>query len=79
MVAGIHCRGEDLHFFPLRRILPTTNVYICSENAVHIVRFYFIGGFVRLGTCERRVPDFIALFAFTSVGESKVKEPTTVR
>ena len=36
-------------------------------------------GFVRLTTCERRVPDFIALLAFTSAGESKVKEPATVR
>ena len=30
-------------------------------------------------TSERRVPDFIALFAFTRVGECKVKVPTTVR
>ena len=28
LVAGIHCRGEDLAFFPPRRIFPTTNVYI---------------------------------------------------
>ena len=40
-----------------------------------------IGGFyiMRLATCERRVPDFIALLAFIGVGESKVKEPATVR
>ena len=36
-------------------------------------------GFVQHATCERRVQDFIALFAFTSVGECKVKEPTTAR
>ena len=42
MVAGIHCRGEDLAFFPPRRIFSTTNVYICSENAVHIGGFYFM-------------------------------------
>ena len=35
-------------------------------------------GFVRLATSERRVPDLIALLAFIGVGESKVKEPTTV-
>ena len=78
MVAGIHCRGEDLAFFPPRRIFSTTNVYICSENAAHIGGFYFM----RLATSERRVPDFtdfIVLFMFTSVGECKVKEPTTAR
>ena len=75
MVAGIHCRGEDLAFFPPRRIFSTTNVYICSENAAHIGGFYFM----RLATSERRVPDFIVLFMFTSVGECKVNEPTTVR
>ena len=75
MVAGIHCRGEDLAFFPPRRIFFTTNVYICSENAAHIGGFYFM----RLATSERRVPDFIVLFMFTSVGKCKVNEPTTVR
>ena len=53
MVAGIHCRGEDLAFFPPRRIFSTTNVYICSENAVHIGGFYFM----RLATYKIRVPD----------------------
>ena len=33
---------------------------------------------MRLATSERRVPDFIVLFIFTSVGECKVKEPTTL-
>ena len=75
MVAGIHCRVEDLAFSPPRRIFPTTNVYICSEKAAHIGGFYFM----RLATSERRVPDFIVLFMFTSVGECKVNEPTTVR
>ena len=75
MVAGIHCRGEDLAFFPPRRIFSTTNVYICSENAVHIGGFYFI----RPATSERRVPDLIVLFMFTNVGECKVNEPTIVR
>ena len=41
MVAGIHCRGEDLEFFPPRLFFPATFVYICSENAVHIGGFYF--------------------------------------
>ena len=53
----------------------TTNVYICSENAAHIGGFYFM----RLATSERRVPDFIVLFMFISVGKYKVNEPTTVR
>ena len=75
LVAGIYCRGEDLAFFPPRCIFSTTNVYICSENAAHIGGFYFM----RLATSERRVPDFIVLFMFTSVGECKVNEPTTVR
>ena len=74
MVAEIHCRGEDLAFFPPRRIFSTTNVYICSENAAHIGGFYFI----RLATSERRVPDFMVLFMYTSVSECKVNEPTTV-
>ena len=34
---------------------------------------------MRLATSERRVPDFIVLFMFTSVGECKVNEATTVR
>ena len=74
LVARIHCRGEDLAFFPPRRIFSTTNVYICGENAAHIGGFYFM----RLATSER-VPDFIVLSMFTSVGECKVNEPTTVR
>ena len=41
MVAGIHCRGENLAFFPRRLLFPATFVYICSENAVHIGGFYF--------------------------------------
>ena len=76
MVARIHCRGEDLAFFPPRRIFSATNVYICSEtSAAHIGGF----DFMRLATSERRVPDFIFLFMFTSVGECKVNEPTTLR
>ena len=75
MVARINCRGEDLAFFPPRRNFSTTNVYICGENAAHIGGFYFM----RLATSERRVPDFIVLSMFTSVGECKVNEPTTVR
>ena len=58
MVVGIHCRGEDLAYFPPRRFFPTTFVYICSENAVHIGGFYFM----RLVTMKlTRVPDFLAL------------------
>ena len=34
---------------------------------------------MRLATSERRVPDFIVLFMFISVGKCKVNEPTTVR
>ena len=76
MVGGIHRRGEELTFFFFpRRIFSTTNVYICSESAAHIGGFYIM----RLATSERRVPDFIVLFMFTSVGECKVNEPTTVR
>ena len=75
MVAGIHYRGEDLAFFPSRRFFSTTNVYICSENAPHIGGFYFI----RFAISERRVPDLIVLFMFTSVGECKVNESTTIR
>ena len=75
LVAGIHCRGEDLAFFPPRRIFSTTNVYICSENAAHIGGVYLM----QLATTERRVLDFIVLFMFTSVVECKVNEPTTVR
>ena len=75
MVAGIHCEGEDLAFFPPRRIFFTTKVYICSENSARIGGFYFM----RLATSERRVPDFIVLLMFISVGKSKVNEPTTVR
>ena len=76
MVAGIHCRGEDLAFFPPRRIFFTTNyVYICSENAAHIGGFYFM----QLAPFERRVQDFIVFFMFISVGKCKVNEPTTVR
>ena len=41
MVAGIHCQGEDLAFFPPRLFFPATFVHICSENAVHIGGFYF--------------------------------------
>ena len=42
-------------FFPPRRFFPTTFVYICSANAVHIGGFYFM----RLATFERRVPDLL--------------------
>ena len=68
-------RRSRLAFFPPRRIFSTTNVYICSENAAHIGGFCFM----RLATSERRVPDFIVLFMFISVGKCKVNEPTTVR
>ena len=54
LVAGIHCRGEDLAFFPPRRIFFTANVYICSENAAHIGGFYFM----RLATSECRISSF---------------------
>ena len=67
LVAGIHCRGEDLAFFPPRRFFSTTFVYICSENAVHIGGFYF----VQLVIYKRRVPDFIALFAFNLLSNAR--------
>ena len=67
--------AKNWRFFSPCRIFSTTNVYICSENAAQIGGFYFM----RLATSERRVPDFIVLFMFTSVGECKVNEPTTVR
>ena len=75
MVAGIHSRGEDLALFPPRGFFSTTFIYICSENAVHIGGFYF----VRLAIYKRKVPDSIVLFMFSSVGECKVNERTTVR
>ena len=78
MVAGIYYRGEDLAFFLPRRIFPTTNIYFVARMQCISVDFTSCG-FVEHAPCERRVPDFIALFAFTSVGECKVKEPTTVR
>ena len=78
MVAGIHCRGEDLAVFPLRRFSPTTFVYIGMRMQCRSVDFTTCG-FVHLAIFERRVPDFMTLFTFTSVGEFKVKEPTTVK
>ena len=46
------------HFFPPRRFFPTTFVYICSENALHISGFYFMRlQFLRLATYQTRVPD----------------------
>ena len=62
-----HCRGEDLAFFRPRRFFSTTFVYICSENAVHICELYF----VRLAIYKRRVPDFIALFAFNLLSNAR--------
>ena len=42
MVAGIHCQGEDLAFFPPRHTFPRNVCSIFpSENAVHIGGFYF--------------------------------------
>ena len=63
----------------MRRLTKYTSLMIHQksfwENAAHIGGFYFM----RLATSERRVPDFIVEFMFTSVGECKVNEPTTVR
>ena len=42
LVAGIHCRGEDLASFSPRRFYSTTFALIGSENAVHIGGFYFM-------------------------------------
>ena len=68
LVAGIHCLGEDLAFFPPRRFFSTTLIVcICSENAVHIGGFYF----VRLANYKRRVLDFIALFAFSLLSNAR--------
>ena len=83
MVAGIHCRGEDLAFFPPRRFFPATFVYICSENAVHIVGFYFSQA-ASVPACGLlliiKKSAGIALFAFNGfVVECKVKGRTTVR
>ena len=82
MVAGIHCRGEDLASFPSRLFFPATFVYICSENAVHIGGFYFMSsGFSSCGLLLIiKKSAGIALFAFNRfVVEYKVKERTTVR
>ena len=58
MVAGIHCRGEDLEFFPPRLFSPATVVYICSENAVHIGEFYFSQTALVPAACYlRRAPE----------------------
>ena len=59
--------GEDLAFFPPLRFFSTTFACICSENAVHIGGFYF----VRLAIYKRRVPDFIALFAFSLLSNAR--------
>ena len=75
VVAGIHRQVEDLAFFPLRSFFPTSFVYICIEDAVQIGGLYYMRrGFVCPAIFERRVPDFIALFTFTSVGEFRVKQ-----
>ena len=66
LVAGIYCRGEDLAIFPPRRIFPTTKIYFVARMQCISVDFTSCG-FVEHATCERRLPDFIALFAFTSV------------
>ena len=78
LVAGIHCRGEDLAFFPLVVLCPR-EIFIFVARMQCISVDLTSSGFVQHATCERRVPDFIALFAFTSVGKCKVKEPTTAR
>ena len=51
-------KAKIWHFVPPRRFFPTTFVYICSKNALHISGFYFMRlQFMRLATYERRVPD----------------------
>ena len=58
LLAGKHYRGEDLAFFSSSNFFPTTFVYICSENALHIGGFYFMWlQFMRLAAYERRVPN----------------------
>ena len=74
-VAGIHCRGEDLAFFLPCHIFPMRKNYFVARMQCVSVDFTS-SDFVQHATCERRVLDFIALFAFTSVGECKVKEPS---
>ena len=65
-------------FFPPRRIFPTTMfIFVAIMQCISVD--FTSCGFVRLATSERRVPDFITLFAFTSVGQCEVKEPTTVK
>ena len=41
MVVGIQLPRRRSGYFPPRHFFPTTFVYICSENAVHIGGFYF--------------------------------------
>ena len=67
MVARIHCEGEDLAFFSPHSLFSTTFVNICSENAVHIGEF----NVVRLAIYERRVLDFMALFAFNLLSNAR--------
>ena len=66
------------HFFPLV-VLSPREIFIFVARMQCISVDFTSSGFVQHATCERRVLDFIALFAFTSVGECKVKEATTAR
>ena len=79
MVVGIHCRGEDLAYFPLRRFFPTTFVYICSENAVHIGGFYFMRLRAACYYETDKSSGFPRFVRLNFVVECKVKESTTVR
>ena len=82
MVAGIHCRGEDLAFFPPRLFFPAAVVYICSQNAVHIGGFYFSEvGFSSCGLLLIiKKSAGIALFAFNRFAvEGKRTDFFTVR
>ena len=70
MVAGIHCRGEDLASFSPRR-------FYCTTFALIVVRMQCISvdftsyRFVRLATYERRVADFMSLFAFNLLSNAR--------
>ena len=69
-VTGIHCRGEDLASFSPRH-------FYCTTFALIVVRMQCISvdftscGFVRLATYEKRVADFMSLFAFNLLSNAR--------
>ena len=71
MVAGIHCRGEDLASFSPRRFYCTTFALIVVRMQYMISLDFTSCGFVRLATYERRVADFMSSFVFNLSSNAK--------